>query len=57
MKKSKDSTQPFKKARTHEVCTEILTYHDLACDTSSLTTATMKTRMSTMETQITQVNT
>jgi hypothetical protein len=52
-----DSAQPFKKARTHEVRTEVLTNHDLASDISSLTTGTMKTRMSTMETQITQVNT
>jgi hypothetical protein len=53
---AKGSAQPFKKARTHEVRTDVLTDHDLASDTSSLTTGTMKTHMSTMETQITQVN-
>jgi hypothetical protein len=54
---AKDSTQPFKTVCMHEVHTEVLTDQDLARDTSSLTTGTMKTRTSTMETQITKVNT
>jgi hypothetical protein len=54
---AKDSSQPFKKAGTQEVRTDVLADNDLASGTSSLTTGTMKTRMSTMETQITQVNT
>jgi hypothetical protein len=42
---AKDSAQPFKEACTHEVCTEVLTDHDLASDTSSLTTGTARWMM------------
>jgi hypothetical protein len=46
-----EGNQPQKKART-----EIVTTSDDVSAASTLTTGTMKTRMSTMETQITEVN-